>query len=385
MAESVTLRGVTWNHSRGFTPMVATAQRFSELEPGVEIVWQKRSLQAFADQPVGLLAETYDLLALDHPWAGFAARTGVIVPLDELLPHEFLEDQRAHSVGASYASYNQDGKQWALAIDAATPVASYRPELLEEHGLALPRTWEDMLALAREGWVAMPGIAIDSLMHFYMMCCSLGEDPFQSPDRVVSRETGVRALRMLRELAGLLDHATFTRNPIRVYEAMTEGDDLAYCPFAYGYSNYSRRGYARRLLVFDDLVSLDGLPLRSSLGGAGLAISARSAHAEAAARYAEFVASPGIQSTLYADAGGQPGHRAAWLDDEVNRNTAHFFSNTLPALDRAFLRPRYHGHMHFQDNAGAPVRDYLMRGGDEAALLDGLDRLYRESLADPTP
>ena len=29
------LRGMTWDHSRGYTPMVATAQRFSELNPGI--------------------------------------------------------------------------------------------------------------------------------------------------------------------------------------------------------------------------------------------------------------------------------------------------------------------------------------------------------------
>jgi hypothetical protein len=37
MSEKTILRGITWNHSRGFVPMVATAQRFSELNPSVEI------------------------------------------------------------------------------------------------------------------------------------------------------------------------------------------------------------------------------------------------------------------------------------------------------------------------------------------------------------
>lgn len=380
MADSITLRGITWNHSRGFTPMVATAQRFSEIHAGVEITWEKRSLQAFADQPIDALAKTYDLLVLDHPWAGFAARTGVILPLDELLPAAYLEDQEANSVGESYPSYGQGGHQWALAIDAATPVASYRPDLVEKHGLHLPKTWEELLDLARAGWVTMPGIPIDTLMNFYMLCSSLGEDVCQTPDRVVSEEIGERALRMLRELTSLLGSEIFSRNPIQVYQAMTESDDSAYCPFAYGYSNYSRSGYARRLLVFDDLVNLDGLRCRSTLGGTGLAISARCAHPAVAAKYGEFVASSRVQQTLYADSGGQPGHRKAWQDDYVNRNTSNFFHNTLPALDRAFLRPRYHGYMHFQDNGGAPIREYLMHGGDERALLRQLDELYLESL-----
>ena len=75
---------------------------------------------------------------------------------------------------------------------------------------------------------------------------------------MISEETGIKALQLFRELASKIDPANFNRNPIQVYEAMTKTDEIAYCPFAYGYSNYSRRGYARKLLHFHDLVSLDG-------------------------------------------------------------------------------------------------------------------------------
>jgi len=380
MSTAIRLRGITWNHSRGYTPMVATAQRYSELHPEVEIVWEKRSLQAFADEPIDKLAEAYDLLVVDHPWAGFAARTRVLLPLDEWLPAEFLEDQRTNSVGPSYASYSGDGRQWALAIDAATPVASMRADLFEARGLRPPETWEELLELANRGGVLVPAIAIDTLMNFFMLCATLGEEVCQSSERVVSAEVGVRALSLLRQLVQRLDARVFSSNPIRVYEAMTAGDEFLYCPFAYGYSNYARPGYARRPLIFSDLVSLDGRRLRSTLGGTGLAISAKCRHPEIAAGYARFVASGEVQRTLYVDAGGQPGHRSAWTDERVNRNSGDYFRNTLPALDRAYLRPRYHGYMHFQDRAGEPVRTYLIEGGDEREVLAALDRLYRESL-----
>ena len=75
MSESPTiLRGITWNHTRGYLPLVATAQRFSELNPGIEIVWEKRSLKAFEEYPVERLAADYDLIVLDHLFSGYAAR-----------------------------------------------------------------------------------------------------------------------------------------------------------------------------------------------------------------------------------------------------------------------------------------------------------------------
>lgn len=121
--------------------MVATAQRYEELNPEVKIVWEKRSLQAFADEPIDQLAQRYDLLVIDHPWAGFAAKTGVIEALDNLLSPELLQDQAVNSVGHSHISYSYDNKQWALAMDAATPVAAARMDMLSELGKEMPQTW----------------------------------------------------------------------------------------------------------------------------------------------------------------------------------------------------------------------------------------------------
>ncbi|WP_341938291.1 extracellular solute-binding protein [Marinimicrobium sp. C2-29] len=379
MSQSVTeLKGITWGHTRGYVPMTATAQRFEELNPGVRITWSKRSLQAFADQPIDELAREYDLLVIDHPWAGFAAQTGVIVPLEDWVGEDFLADQAANTVGHSHESYRYADQQWALAIDAATPVASARMDLLEEAGAGMPQTWDDLMALARQGKVAVPSIPQDTLMNFYMLCCTLGEDPCVSDGEVVSEAVGTEALQRLRDLSVHLDRQCFDWNPIKVYEAMTQTDDFAYCPFAYGYANYAKPNYARRRVKFADVVVLEnGERCRTTLGGTGLAISASSSHKEIAAKYARFVANAEMQKGFYIEFGGQPGYRQAWLDETANQVSDNYFVDTLPALDRAFLRPRYHGHMNFQDNAGAPIREYLMDGGDEKALLRHLNKLYQ--------
>src|SRR3990172_9463302 len=174
---TVQLRGITWNHSRGYLPMVATAQRFVETHLETQFVWEKRSLQEFADYPLEKFTEYFDLLVIDHPFVGTAARSGALLPLDEHLSVEFLTDQRQHSVGQSYHSYTYDKHQWALAIDAATPVASWEPKLLEKSGASVPESWEELLQLAKRGLVAFPAIPVDSLMNFFMLCCALGEEP----------------------------------------------------------------------------------------------------------------------------------------------------------------------------------------------------------------
>ena len=110
MSEPIVLKGITWNHTRGYCPKVAAAQRYQELHPQVEIRWEKRSLQAFADQSIEQLAKRYDLLVIDHPSIGEAAAHGVFLPLDGLVPAEALNDSAAASVGASHASYQVNGR-----------------------------------------------------------------------------------------------------------------------------------------------------------------------------------------------------------------------------------------------------------------------------------
>ena len=356
--------------------MAATAQRFSELNHDVTVTWQVRSLQEFADFPIEKLAERFDLLVIDHPFSGYAASHATLLPLDEWLPSAFLDDQAEHSVGASHHSYFYGGHQWALAIDAATPISAWRLDLLQKANAQPPRTWRELIALAKRGLVALPAIPIDSLMHFYMLCGALGDDPFSTPHRFIAEGIAAEALRMLRELVLLCHPLCLDRNPIATWELLAASQTVAYCPFAYGYSNYSRQGYAPFVLEAGGLVSLDnGTPCRSTLGGTGLAISARCRHKEIAAAYARFVASPECQMSLYFDVGGQPGYRQAWQNPELNRRANNFFSNTLPTLDASFLRPRFDGYLKFQEEAGLLVHEYLKKGTAEKIVVSSLEKL----------
>jgi multiple sugar transport system substrate-binding protein len=378
---NLVLNGITWGHSRGYTPLVAYAQRFAELNAGVEVIWKKRTLQEFADFPIEKLTEQYDLLIIDHPWVGCAAATGCVLPLEEYLPADYLEDQQRNSVGRSHESYQYNGHQWALAIDAATPVASYRKDLLEKNKIKIPESWDEVLQLARDGKVAVPAIPIDLLMNFYMFCIAHGKEPFLSHEEVIDEETGVKALETMRQLYNLVDASMFQRNPIAVAEVMSRENDYFYCPFAYGYSNYSRLGYAANLLHYTNLVKFtDGKPLRSTLGGTGISVSAFSKNKELAVQFAQEIVSSQCQSTFYVEHGGQPGHRAAWKNEAANRLCSGYFDNTFPTLEQSFVRPRYNGYLHFQDLAGDPVQAYLHKGGNPESVLKRINSLYQHSL-----
>ncbi len=373
----IILKGITWGHSRGITPLQAAAQRFTELHPNVEVQWHKRSLQQFADYPIEKLTEEYDLLIIDHPWVGTAAATRCVLPLDEHLSAGYLQDQLENSVGASHSSYHYDGHQWALAVDAAAPAASYRKDLLD----TVPQTWEEVLSLARAGRVAVPAIPIDLLMNFYTFCIAHGETPFADTKEVINEHTGILALCAMYELYSLVDQSMFERNPIAVAEAMVGTDHYAYCPFAYCYTNYSRLGYAGNLLHYTDVVSYKGKKLSTTIGGTGLSVSAFSNHKPEAIAYAAMVCSPQFQTNGYTYNEGQPGYLKAWQSDLNNKLTHNFFTNVLPVMENGYMRPRYHGYLHFQDEAGLYIQEYLSgKQKNEKLVIEKLNAIYQESL-----
>lgn len=375
------LKGIAWNHTRGFVSVVACAQRFEEQHPEISIVWEKRSLQAFADASMEQLASAYDLIVMDHPHTALAATEGLLLPYEDWLDEDFLADQAENSVGGSNESYRFMDKQWTLATDAASPIATWRPDLMERHSLELPQSWEDVLDLARRGFVTVSAFPIDMLMHGYTFCSALGHDPFGA-QHVAPDDTLAAALTELRRLVELCDPACLGRNPIRTAEWMSQTDDprASYCPFAYGYSNYSRHRYAPHLLKAGGLVTFNGRRLRSTLGGAGIAVSSKTKHPRACMDFARFTASPITQKGLYFQSGGQPGHRAAWLDDDVNEASSDFFRDTLQTLDESLLRPQFPGYMAFQD-AASPIAHAAVAGlltSSEAAAE--INRVYQKSM-----
>jgi multiple sugar transport system substrate-binding protein len=95
--------------------------------------------------------------------------------------------------------------------------------------------------------------------------------------------------------------------------------------------------------------------------------------------------SPQCQSTLFFDNGGQPGHRQAWLNSRTNQNCRNFFLNTLETLDNSYMRPRYYGYTHFQDNGCQVLYDFLLDKMSGRETIVKINKIYKESLAQHRP
>ena len=380
--KSNTLRGITWKHDRGLAPLLATAKDFCERHSGLTIEWEARSLQEFGEGTVRALADNYDLVIIDHPYMGQVAREQCFLPLDEHFTPVRLRELERDSVGASYGSYYFAGHQWALPVDAAAQVAGYRADLLEANGFKVPQTWEEVSELAkfRRGFVSPALSPLDSLLCFFTLCANLGEPPFTSTDKPFDNEIAEQALERLRLLAENSFEDALSANPIAIWEMMSSSNDIAYCPLAFGYSNYARLGYRSHLVTFAPIPSSGGGPVGATLGGAGISISASCRLPELALEYISWITGKDCQRTLYVESGGQPASKAAWLDAHANDITNGYFAATFPVLENAWLRPRFAGFERFQVKALTVVSQFLRTDLSCRGTLNQLDELYRTAL-----
>jgi multiple sugar transport system substrate-binding protein len=187
MSQPVLLTGIAWNHSRALPPLVATAQRYEELHPGLRIRWEKRTLDEFGHAPIDQLALKFDLIVIDHPWAGFAFEKNLILDLKPLLSTGVVNEFAQNSVGAAFDSYCYAGRLLALPIDAATPAPSWRPDLLERAGVQVPQTWTEAISLARRKLAVIPAFNADLFLHFLMLVKALDVEPCADPERISPR------------------------------------------------------------------------------------------------------------------------------------------------------------------------------------------------------
>lgn len=379
----IRLTGSTWNHPRGYAPLLALANQHAR--GGVVVDWDIRSLREFGEQSVAMLATKYDLVVFDHPSVAEGAREDLIYPLDELVDPAVLESMARASVGPSWDSYLVDGRPFALPIDAAGHVSVSRQDITT----VVPQTWAEALEFASDSVgaharVALPLVDTDVICLFMTLLASCDVALFDDDDQVANRDSVLEVLEFMHKFAAVVHPGCVEWNPIGLLDHMSRTDEISYCPALFGYSNYSRVDAPGAHLTFGGIPNWGTLPGRPLIGGAGIAISAFTTHPEAAASVVAELCSSEAQRGDYFMLGGQPGHRDAWTDEACNTTSGGYFLNTLASLDNGYLRPRRPGFTEFQTQAGVILTEDVILSGNLEQAANRLDQRWQQLTKQPT-
>lgn len=137
--------------SRGYGPSVEhNLETLKQAHPGINVEWNKVSDVPNESRKLyvtGLTAKspTPDVFAIDVIWAGEFAQRGWLVPLEGLVGAETLASYNASFLGAAQL----DGKTYAAPLYLDGTHLFYRKDLLEKYNLAVPKTWEALIAASK--------------------------------------------------------------------------------------------------------------------------------------------------------------------------------------------------------------------------------------------
>ncbi len=372
----MTLRGLTWDHPRAYRPL----QAFAAHRPDMAVSWDRQLLADFEARPIATLAESYDLMIIDHPGLGAALAARALQPLDQLVPARQLAQWQAGSVGPTWASYTMSSttgssttgasQQWAIPIDAATQVSVFRPDLLG----AVPRDWAEVPALARRHRTALCLGGPHAFLTLLAMCASAGP----ARDELLPPREAAEALGILRAVWAAADQELGQADPITVHEALAAGT-VAYCPLVYGYASYAQPAAGRYALAWADAPTFGSARPGSVLGGTGLAVSAarRPDPAGVRAFLTAFLA-PDVQSGLVPAHGGQPAQAAAWDSAAVDQAWGGYYRSTRRSLDAAWVRPRADGWIALQEHGSALVRAVITGQVRAHETINVINANYRD-------
>jgi multiple sugar transport system substrate-binding protein len=360
--------------------LIGGTPEYEKQHPEISIQWDRRSLREFGETPIEQYLDHYDLLIVDHPFVGFAASHRVLVDLVPFLSEAEKVRFSHDSVGPSWQSYWYGGGLWALPVDAATQVACYRPDLLAKLSAVVPQTLNEVLELGKKArtagkFIVVPACATDAISLFFTLTANLGH-PIGEKSEFVSSAVAREVLDHLHRIITLAHPKSVDWNPIQVYDFMVGSSDAVYCPYGFGYSNYSRIGVSPRLKFTNAPAAGHQGSAGTMLGGTGIAISDRSRHQVEAIAYAKWLTSPEHQRGMYFRKGGQPASLTAWTDVSVDTSADGFFSGTLQTLQTAYVRPRFDGFVRFFEAAGIEMNRCLRGDLPDTELVHWLNGHY---------
>jgi len=288
----------------------------------------------------------FDVFAMDVIWGAEFARAGWLLEMDDLLPTAEREQFFQGPIEAVTYRGALYGVPWF--IDAG--VLYYRKDLLAKYGASPPRTWDDLVRIAKQVIAKEPdlyGFVWQGKQYEGLVCNALeylwsnGGDVLRNGTVVVNSTENRRALGFMRELIdthGVTPPlvTTATEEPARRIFGAGKAVFLRNWPYAWtlfqqpGSAVQGRVGITR-------LPHFEGGRSAATLGGWQLAVNRFSKHPAAAERLVRFLTLPAGQKALAMAYGLNPTRKALYQDA-----TLRAAQPALPVLYTVFegARPR---------------------------------------------
>jgi multiple sugar transport system substrate-binding protein len=287
----------------------------------------------------------YDVMSLDVVWTAEFAASNWIVPLN---PKSF---QLADLLRPAVATASYQGRLYAAPFTSNAGLLYYRKDILAAAGREPPRTWAQLVGLARSlaPRYGMAGYAgqfapYEGLTVNFAEAVQSAGGSILAPEgtRVTLNSPQPRAgLRFLMDgvRQGWIPRAALSYDEASSQQAFEAGKLLFLRNWPYVYGQASKPGPGNTVAGKFGVTALPGPdgPGSSSLGGANLAISAFSRHQRTALAFIKFLTSPRSERRILIEASLPPVWTQLYTSPAMLRRFPY-----LPVLGKAILsaKPR---------------------------------------------
>jgi multiple sugar transport system substrate-binding protein len=149
-AQDLTLEFVVWNYS--LETVQDNVRAFEEANPGIKVNVTDYAWPDYNDSLVLRIRGNTptDVVYGGQDWLPAWASAGFIAPLEEIAPEGAVAELSADIAGFALSDVTYDGKVYGLPYYSDTISFIYNRAILEEHGIAVPGTWEEVTAAAEQ-------------------------------------------------------------------------------------------------------------------------------------------------------------------------------------------------------------------------------------------
>jgi len=147
-AQDITLEFAVWNYS--LDTIEDNVRKFEEANPGIQVNVTDYTWPDYHDSMVLRFrgGTQTDVAYVGQDWLPAWAAAGFLASLDDIAPPDVLAELKTDMAGFSLADMTYDGKLYGLPYYADTISFIYNNKILEDAGIAVPATWEEVMAAA---------------------------------------------------------------------------------------------------------------------------------------------------------------------------------------------------------------------------------------------
>lgn len=321
---------------------------FEQAHPGVTV--REEILPSSTDQQHQFYAinlegksVTFDLLAVDVIWVQEFARAGWIQPVDHVLP---AAEREAYVAGAIEAA-TFEGRLFAIPWYLDAGVLFYRRDLLDRYGFAPPKTWPELVRMARmildqEQDPDLTGFLWQGKQYEGLVCVALefirGHGGTVLGNRTRESEDALGFMRTLVK-EGLSAALVTTADEEATRHVFGAGRAIFLRNWPYAWALFQAEGSPVRTKVgLAPLPSFPGHESVSTLGGWMLAVPHRAPHPREAVDLLRYLSSPAIQKRIALELGYLPARRDLYREPSL-LGAKPWLAELAPVLIGAKPRP----------------------------------------------